>query len=66
MKSVYCKVIAQVFYDDEEVKALIAEAKANGQILPEPAAITSICTRTFDNVTAATIRDVLPDFSTIK
>lgn len=67
MKSVYVTVKAQVFYDENDVEAMIQEVMLNGEgTITEKEAIQSICTRAFDPVNAATIRDVIPDFATLK
>lgn len=67
MKSIYVTVKAQVFYDENEVEAMIQEHMLDGEgTLSEKDAIQSICTRAFDPVNDATIRDVIPDFSTLK
>jgi hypothetical protein len=67
MKSIYVTVKAQVFYDEDDVQARIQEHKLAGvDSISENDAIQSICTRAFDPVDKATIRDVIPDYSTIK
>ena len=67
MNSIYVTVKAQVFFDPDDVQARIDQVKADDEvILSEDAAIYSFVCDAFNPVDKATIRDVLPDFSTRK